>query len=98
MKRAASLEPKLAAVIQPVLDRAADEAPRKFTKFAAPLGDSGFVAPAMDELLDVMALADRLERKLTPVTRAVVQTILDASVPHRSRLHGHLAAYRLGCP
>ncbi len=83
-ERAAALEAPMAdRVLRPALDRAADAAVRRFVELtassAAPDGP-GWIIPAADELLDVDALAARLDGKVRPVAVEIAKAVWEAAV------------------
>ena len=78
--RAEELEPRLRDLLVPILNRAADEAARKFSATAPSLTAAGnppqWVAPGADELIDVAAFVRLLQEKTEPVRRAFIQRMM----------------------
>lgn len=82
VKRAEELEPKLAALIEPILRQAGEHAADVFEQHAVALtaaldaNPPTFKSPGGDEMLDVDKLVSSLRTKTDPVRNAVVESVM----------------------
>ncbi|HZO97077.1 MAG TPA: phage minor head protein [Gaiellaceae bacterium] len=84
-KRAQELEPKLAKLLAPILSGAGLTAARGFraavTDHVTASGEpTPWSPPAADEVLDVDALVANLRKKTDPVRRAMIETVMTATL------------------
>jgi hypothetical protein len=81
-KRAQELEPRLVRLLTPTLRQAGFSAARQFRARATDHlhASADWSPPAPDELLDVDELIAKLRTKTDPVRRAVIETMIDATV------------------
>jgi 2'-5' RNA ligase len=78
-KRADELIPKLAALLEPLLNQIADEAARNFTARATDhltAAAAQWSAPAPDEIVNMKQVVSQLRGKTDPVRMAVVNSVM----------------------
>lgn len=90
-RRSDELEPRLVAVLEPILRHAGDKAAHAFERMAtnhltaageppAPGQPPGWSAPAADELLDAAALVAEILARTAPVRRAFLEAAMTPSL------------------